>query len=214
MTNRLTFAARFARLPLIAILRGVRPDEVIGVGEALVSAGFTLIEVPLNSPEPLDSVSRLAAHLGDRAMVGAGTVLTEPDVAAVAAAGGTMIIAPNTDPRVIAAADRAGLVPIPGFSTPSEAFAALQAGAAALKLFPAEGSSPVALKAVRAVIPADRAILPVGGITPAVMPSWLAAGASGFGLGSALYRAGDAAGVVADRAERFVAAWRDASGPC
>ena len=206
MTHVAAFDAAFARCPLIAILRGVKPDEVEAIGQALVEAGFTLIEVPLNSPDPLDSIGRLADRLKGRAVVGAGTVLTTADVAAVANAGGTMIISPNTNIEVIAAAAGAGLVSLPGFATPSEAFAALAAGATALKLFPAEAASPAVLKAMRAVVPAGTRLLPVGGIAPDSMAPWLAAGAAGFGLGSALYRPGMGASEVSDRARAFIAA--------
>ena len=164
MTQVAAFDAAFARCPLIAILRGVKPDEVEAIGEALVEAGFTLIEVPLNSPDPLDSIGRLAGRRQARAVVGAGTVLTTADVAAVGEAGGTLIISPNTNVEVVAAAAGAGLVSLPGFATPSEAFAALAAGAAALKLFPAEAASPAVLKALGAVVPAGTRLLPVGGI--------------------------------------------------
>ena len=206
MTHVAAFDAAFARCPLIAILRGVKPDEVEAIGEALVEAGFTLIEVPLNSPEPLDSIGRLADRLKGRAVVGAGTVLTTADVAAVANAGGTMIISPNTNVEVVAAAAGAGLVSLPGFATPSEAFAALAAGASALKLFPAEAASPAVLKALGAVVPGGTRLLPVGGIAPDNMAPWLAAGAAGFGLGSALYKPGMAASEVGDRARAFIAA--------
>jgi len=206
MTHIAAFDAAFARCPLIAILRGVKPDEVEAIGEALVEAGFTLIEVPLNSPDPLDSIGRLADRLKGRAVVGAGTVLTTADVAAVAEAGGTMIISPNTNVEVVAAAAGAGLVSLPGFATPSEAFAALAAGAAALKLFPAEAASPAVLKALGAVVPAGTRLLPVGGIAPDNMTPWLAAGAAGFGLGSALYKPGMAASEIGDRARAFIAA--------
>jgi len=206
MTHVATFDAAFARCPLIAILRGVRPDEVEAIGEALVEAGFALIEVPLNSPDPLDSIGRLVDRLKGRAVVGAGTVLTTADVAAVADVGGTMIISPNTNADVIAATAGAGLVSLPGFATPSEAFAALAAGATALKLFPAEAASPVVLKALGAVVPAGTRLLPVGGIAPDTMAPWLAAGAGGFGLGSALYRPGMAANEVGDRARAFTTA--------
>ena len=206
MTHVAAFDAAFARCPLIAILRGVKPDEVEAIGETLVEAGFTLIEVPLNSPEPLDSIGRLACRLKGRAVVGAGTVLTAADVASVADVGGTMIISPNTNVDVIAAAAGAGLVSLPGFATPSEAFAALTAGATALKLFPAEAASPAVLKALGAVVPAGTRLLPVGGIAPDNMAPWLAAGAAGFGLGSALYKPGMAAAEVGDRARAFVAA--------
>lgn len=200
------FDAAFARCPLVAILRGVRPDEVAPIGEALVAAGFTIIEVPLNSPDPLDGIARLARAVGDRAVVGAGTVLRVEDVAAVEQAGGSVIIAPNADVRVIAAAAARGLVALPGVATPTEAFAALDAGAAALKLFPAEAASPAVLKAMRAVLPKDVRVLPVGGITPEGMAPWRAAGAAGFGLGSALYATGLSADEVGARARAFVAA--------
>lgn len=206
MTHIAAFDAAFARCPLIAILRGVKPDEVEAIGETLVEEGFTLIEVPLNSPDPLDSIGRLARGLKGRAVVGAGTVLTAADVAAVADVGGTMIISPNTNLDVVAAAAGAGLVSLPGFATPSEAFAALAAGATALKLFPAEAARPAVLKALGAVVPAGTRLLPVGGIAPDNMAPWMAAGAAGFGLGSALYRPGMRAGEVGERARAFIAA--------
>ncbi len=200
------FDAAFATCPLIAILRGLRPDEAVGVGEALVDAGFTLIEVPLNSPDPLASIDALARACGDRAMIGAGTVLTEQDVANVRDAGGAMIISPNMNPRVIAATVRDGLVSLPGIFTASEAFAALDAGATALKLFPAEAAHPGVVKALRAVLPPATRLLPVGGITPEAMAPWRSAGAAGFGLGSALYSPGMTARDVGKRARAFVAA--------
>ena len=206
MSHIAEFDAALRRCPLIAILRGVALDEAVGIGEALVAAGFHLIEVPLNSPEPLDSIARLARTLSGRAVIGAGTVLRETDVAAVQAAGGTMIISPNTNLDVVGATARAGLVSLPGVATPTEAFAALDAGATALKLFPAEGSSPAVLKAMRAVLPGGVRILPVGGITPENLAPWLHAGAAGFGLGSALYAPGFAADEVAARARNFIAA--------
>jgi len=206
MTHRQRFDEAFARFPLVAILRGVCPDEVEAIGEELVAAGFTILEVPLNSPDPLNSIARLSRSLAGRAVVGAGTVLRVADVAAVADAGGTLIIAPNADTRVIAAAADAGLVALPGIATPTEAFAALEAGAAALKLFPAEHATPAVLKAMRAVLPADTRVLPVGGITPNTMEPWLAAGAAGFGLGSALYKPGMTAASVGEQARAFAAA--------
>lgn len=206
MSHIPAFDAAFARCPLIAILRGVRPDEVEAIGDALVEAGFTLIEVPLNSPEPLDSIARLARRFAGRAVIGAGTVLREADVAAVQQAGGTMIISPNANLRVIAASAAAGLVSLPGIATPSEAFAAIEAGATALKLFPAEAASPAVLKAMRAVLPKDLRVLPVGGIAPDTMAPWLKAGAAGFGLGSALYQVGLSAEAVGARARAFVTA--------
>lgn len=206
MTARSEFDAAFERCPLIAILRGVRPDEVEQIGEALVEAGFTIIEVPLNSPQPLDSIARLARRLEGRAVVGAGTVLDVEQVEAVAEAGGRLIIAPNTNLDVISSAAQYGLVPIPGFLTPSEAIAALAAGASALKLFPAEAASPQVLKAMRAILPEGTRVLPVGGITPEALGKWRDAGAAGFGLGSALYKPGNTSSDVADHARRFIEA--------
>ncbi len=206
MTHRADFDAAFARCPLIAILRGVTPGEVVPIGEALVDAGFTLIEVPLNSPEPLESIRRLSQALAGRAVVGAGTVLDTASVDAVAEAGGTLIISPNADTGVIAAAAARELVAVPGIATPTEAFAALKAGAAALKLFPAEAFAPPVIKAMRAVLPADVRILPVGGIAPDNMAPWTAAGAAGFGLGSALYKPGLSDEQVGANARAFVAA--------
>ena len=210
MTHRAAFDAAFAACPLIAILRGVKPDEVVAVGEALVAAGITIIEVPLNSPDPLASIAALSAALAGRAVVGAGTVLDTASVDAVAQAGGTLIISPNMDEEVIAHAAAAGLVAVPGFFTVSEAFRALRAGAAALKLFPAEAASPQVLKAMRAVLPKEVRVLPVGGVSADTMTPWLDAGAAGFGLGSALYGAGATAEQVGQRADQFVAKLRTA----
>ncbi|WP_285021365.1 2-dehydro-3-deoxy-6-phosphogalactonate aldolase [Novosphingobium sp. fls2-241-R2A-195] len=203
------FEAAFARCPLIAILRGVQPSEVEAIGEALVEAGFTLIEVPLNSPDPLDSIARLAKRLEGQAVVGAGTVLEADDVAKVEAAGGTMIISPNFNADVVKSTSARGLVSLPGVATPSEAFAALRAGATALKLFPAESATPAVLKAWRAVLPISVKVLPVGGIAPDSMGPWLAAGAAGFGLGSALYNSGADASTVKRNALSFVGALTD-----
>lgn len=208
MTARELFDEAFARCPLIAILRGIRPDEVEEVGETLVAAGFGIIEVPLNSPDPLDSITRLARTFEGRAVIGAGTVLSVDQVAAVGTAGGSLIIAPNCDPRVIAAAVAQGLVAVPGIATPTEALSALDAGAAALKLFPAEGGSPAVLTSMRAILPTETRVLPVGSITPAAMADWYAGGAAGFGLGGALYAPGRSAEDVAIRAQEFVAAYR------
>ena len=204
MNHVIAFDLAFARCPLVAILRGVTPAEVVPIGEALIKAGFTLIEVPLNSPDALESISRLAKACGDRAMVGAGTVLAESDVVAVAAAGGKMIVSPNADLAVIGASAACGLASLPGIATPTEAFAALAAGATALKLFPAEAASPATLKAMRAVLPGAARVLPVGGISPETMRPWQDAGAAGFGLGSALYKPGFSAADVSARAEAFV----------
>lgn len=203
------FATAFAALPLIAILRGVQPDEVEPIGDALVEAGFTLIEVPLNSPRPFDSIARLVRRCGDRALVGAGTVLSTDDVARLADAGGRMAISPNTNTAVIAASVSAGMNALPGYFTPSEAFAAIDAGASAIKLFPAEAASPGVLKAQRAVLPKNIPVLAVGGITPAGMAPWRAAGVGGFGLGSALYKPGMGAADVGRAAQDFVMAWSE-----
>lgn len=200
------------QLPLIAILRGVKPDEVEGIGEALVTAGFRIIEIPLNSPEPLTSIERLAARLGDQVLIGAGTVLQPEQVAQVHDAGGRLVVSPNARPDVIAATSRLGLVSAPGVATPTEGFAALDAGANVLKLFPAEAIGPQVVKAWRAVVPATVPLLPVGGIHPGNMSAFVAAGADGFGLGSALYKAGMDQARVAANASRFVSAWRNLSG--
>lgn len=202
-------ATAMAALPLVAILRGLHPDQALDVGAALVEAGFRILEVPLNSPRPFDSIRLLADALGDTAMVGAGTVIDPADVARLQDAGGRLVVTPHTDPEVIRAAKGAGLVCVPGVATPSEAFAALRAGADALKLFPADTLGPAVLKAWRAVLPPDVAILPVGGITPHNMGPWKAAGAAGFGLGSALYRAGATAAEVGSAATQFAAGWRE-----
>lgn len=212
MSHLSTFDAAFARCPLVAILRGVTPDEIVPVGEALIAAGFTLIEIPLNSPDPIESIARLSQVAGDRAMIGAGTVLREVDVAAVADAGGTLIISPNANTGVIAATAARGMVSLPGVATPTEAFAAIDAGATALKLFPAEAASPTVLKAMRAILPKALRILPVGGIAPDNMTPWIAAGANGFGLGSALYKPGFSAADVHERAVAFIAALSENRG--
>lgn len=193
-------------LPLIAILRGIRPQEVPAAADALTSAGFRIIEIPLNSPEPLESLRYLAGRTG--LLVGAGTVLSPAEVEAVAAAGGRLMVAPNADRQVIAAAKRLGMVAIPGVATPTEAFAALAAGADGLKMFPAEILPPKAVKAWRAVLPASMALLPVGGITPESMADYLAAGADGFGLGSALYKPGMSTAELGQRAKAFATAYR------
>lgn len=201
------------RLPLVAILRGVTPVEVVGIGRALIDAGFAIIEVPLNSPDPIESIRRLTAELGGDALVGAGTVTREAEVAAVAEVGGRIIVMPHADPAVIRAAKSAGLACTPGICTPSEGFAALAAGADALKLFPAELIAPSVLRAMASVFPGGTRFLPVGGITPDNMGSYIAAGAAGFGLGSALYRPGLSAVEVGAAATAFVEAWRRHAGP-
>lgn len=175
-------------LPLVAILRGLQPAKAIEVGAALVDAGFRVIEVPLNSPQPLESIERLATAFGDRAIIGAGTVLQSADIGAVASAGGRLIVMPHADTSLIRQVDHLGLFSIPGVATPTEAFAALEAGADALKMFPAEAMPPAVVKAWRAVIRPQVKLLPVGGIKPENVAAYLDAGASGFGLGSALFK--------------------------
>ncbi|WP_310496931.1 2-dehydro-3-deoxy-6-phosphogalactonate aldolase [Sandarakinorhabdus sp.] len=205
MTEAL-FRIALAACPLVAILRGVEPDEIEAVGAALIAAGLRIIEVPLNSPRPLESIARLAAMAGPDVLIGAGTVTTTAQVADVAAAGGRLIVSPNSNAEVIRATANAGLVSLPGFFTPSEAFGAISAGAHALKLFPAEATTPAALRAMKAVLPPHVPVLAVGGIAPGTMAGWAAAGAAGFGLGSALYRPGDSAEVVTRAAATFMAA--------
>lgn len=203
---RAEFQAHFGGCPLVGILRGIAPHEVDAVGDSLVDAGISIIEVPLNSPDPFESIARLARRYGSRALVGAGTVLTVDQVAKVAAAGGKLVVSPNVSADVTAASVRSGLVSLPGYFTPTEAFAAITAGAHGLKLFPAEGASPALLKAQRAVLPPGLPILVVGGISPNNMAPWRAAGADGFGLGSGLYRPGKSVGDIAADAAAYVAA--------
>ena len=197
-----------SQLPLIAILRGITPDEVVPVGLALAEAGFRIIEVPLNSPQPLASIEALARELGSRCLIGAGTVMSAAQVDAVAQAGGRLIVMPHADAAVIRAAKAQGMACAPGIATPSEGFAALAAGADALKLFPAELLTPPVLKALRAVFPPEVLFVPVGGITPQNLAAYAAAGASGFGLGSALYKPGATPKDVVLNAQAFVSAWR------
>ena len=194
-------------LPLVAILRGIRPDEAVSIGHALADAGFRVLEVPLNSPQPMESIRRLSQSLGDTFLIGAGTVMTPAQVKEVAAAGGRLIVMPHADTAVIRAAKDARMVCVPGVATPTEAFAALAAGADGLKLFPADQVSPAALKAWRAVLPKELPVLPVGGIAPDNMAAWVAAGAQGFGIGAALYAPGLDADEVARRARAFAQAW-------
>jgi 2-dehydro-3-deoxyphosphogalactonate aldolase len=199
------FRTCFAACPLIAIIRGVEPEEAEAIGQAIFDTGIRIIEVPLNSPRPLDSIARLAARFGARALIGAGTVLDPAQVGEVAAAGGRIIVSPSTLAATIEATVAAGLVSAPGYFTPSEAFAALAAGANLLKLFPAEAASPAMVKAQRAVLPPDVPLVIVGGISPDKMAPYLAAGADGFGLGGGLYKPGDGPERVAAQARAFVA---------
>ena len=199
-----------AALPLIAILRGLTPDEALPVGQALAEAGFRIIEVPLNSPQPLRSIETLARALGDRCLIGAGTVTSAVQVTDVAQAGGRLIVMPHGDAQVIRAAKAQGLWCAPGIATPTEGFAALAAGADALKLFPAELLTPAVVKAMRGVFPPQVPFLPVGGITPQNLAAYRAVGANGFGLGSALYKPGMTPQQVAVQARAFVAAWNAA----
>ena len=194
------------RLPLIAILRGVRPGEAVPIGEALLEAGFAIIEVPLYSPDPFTSIGHLTKALGARALIGAGTVLDPDDVGRVAEAGGSLIVAPNGNEAVVRAAKARGLLAVPGFLTPGEGLRMAAAGADGLKLFPAEAAPPPVLKALRAVFPPDLPILPVGSITPEALAPYWRAGARGFGLGSALYKPGDRPAAVAAKAATFRAA--------
>lgn len=196
------------KLPLVAILRGIQPDEALDVGQALIDCGFKIIEVPMNSPEPLESIRRLSSAFGGECLIGAGTVLQPEWVPQIAAHGGKLIVMPHADSNVITAAKRQRMHCIPGAATPTEAFSAIRAGADAVKLFPAEQLGPAVLKAWRAVISRDIALLPVGGITPESMASYIDAGASGFGLGSALYVPRRDLADIRRRARAFAEAWQ------
>ena len=198
--------AALTQCPIVAILRGVKPDEIDAIGDALVEAGITIIEVPLNSPQPFESIARLAARHGERALVGAGTVLEPAEAVRVAEAGGRLMVAPNFDAAAVRAAKAAGLAALPGVMTPSEGFAALKAGADGLKLFPAEIIPPAVFKAWRAVFPADCLMLAVGGVGVGNIRTYVEAGASGFGIGSALYRPGCPAADIGRLARALVAA--------
>jgi 2-dehydro-3-deoxyphosphogalactonate aldolase len=206
MTAVQSFDACFAQCPLIAIVRGVSPEECEAIGDALFAGGIRIIEVPLNSPDALASIDRLSRRFGDRALIGAGTVLRAEQVLGVAQAGGRLIVSPAVNTDVIRTSVAAGLVSCPGYFTPSEAFAALDAGAHALKLFPAEGASPAVVKAQRAVLPREVRIIVVGGVGPDNMGPWVDAGANGFGLGSGLYRPGQSPDETLAKARAFTSA--------
>lgn len=195
--------------PLVAILRGVTPDAVVSIGQALFDAGFRAIEVPLNSPDPLDSIARLAAHFGDTCLIGAGTVLSEAAVDQVAGAGGKLIVTPNSDPAVIARAVSLGLLPMPGFATATEAFAAIKAGARHLKLFPASTYGHGHLKALSAVMPRDVRLYAVGGVGAGNLGPWREAGVAGIGVGGEVFKPGMDGVEVGERARQIISAWRN-----
>jgi len=190
------------KFPLIAIFRGITPEEIIGVAEEVVDAGFEILEVPLNSPRPLESIDLLARRFPGQ-LIGAGTVMSGKDVREVAQAGGKLILMPHSDAAVLRQARESGMLCVPGVATPTEAFAALDNGADALKLYPAEQITPAVVKAWRAIMPPERRLLPVGGIVPESMRAYLLAGANGFGLGSALYKAGMTASQAGSNARQF-----------
>lgn len=196
------------RSPLIAILRGVKPSEAETICAALEEAGIAIVEVPLNSPEPLKSIEALARSFGDRMLIGAGTLTSVSDVASVASAGGRLIVTPHADVSIVRAAKAAELIAVPGFFNPTEAFALLHAGADAIKLFPADVLGPNMLKAMRAVLPKEAIVIPVGGVGAAQIPAWRNAGAQGFGLGSSLYKPGDTPAAVKSKAQALIAALR------
>jgi 2-dehydro-3-deoxyphosphogalactonate aldolase len=200
------FDRYFRNCPLIGIIRGVTADQAVATARAIYEGGIRIIEVPLNSPHPLKSISSIADALGEDALVGAGTVLTVDDVEKVKQAGGRLVVSPNMNPEVIGATVAAGMVSCPGIFTPTEAFTALRAGATVIKLFPAEAASPKAVRAMRAILPTDTTLLIVGGITPESMKPWLDAGANGFGLGGGLYKPGQSPEETLAKARTYVQA--------
>ncbi|MEO8040155.1 MAG: 2-dehydro-3-deoxy-6-phosphogalactonate aldolase [Betaproteobacteria bacterium] len=196
-----------AQCPLVAILRGVRPEEVVDVASAIENAGIRIVEVPMNSPDAFSSIALLTGRFADKLLIGGGTVMDSTQIARIADAGGKLVVSPNADAAVVEAARKKGMIALPGFATPTEAFAMIAAGADGLKLFPAEAHPPKVLRALRAVLPRDMPVLPVGSITPDNMSEYWAAGANGFGLGSALYKPGDSASAVAAKAAAFMKAF-------
>lgn len=208
----MTWADILQRMPLVAILRGLTPDDAVPVAAALRDAGIRCLETPLNSPRPFDSIAAIRSAFDDELLVGAGTVLSEEDVSNAAQAGAQFIVSPNTDLSVIAATKARSLQSVPGFYTPTEALAAAQAGADALKLFPAESGGPPHLKAMKAILPPELPVLAVGGVSGATMHDWIAAGAAGFGIGGALYRPGDSPATVGRKAAELVSAFKAARG--
>ncbi len=203
----MTFEEALAACGLVAILRGLQPGEAVAIGDALCTAGIRILEVPLNSPDPFASIAALAKSANGRFLVGAGTVLKPEQVDLLHAAGGTLCVSPDGNPEVVSHAIKLGLLPLPGVFTPTEAFAAIRAGATYLKMFPAEAASPAVLKAWRAVLPGTVHVLPVGGISAGNMREWLDVGAAGFGIGSSLFKPGDKPKDVAAKATALVAAW-------
>lgn len=199
---------------IVAILRGVRPDEAVDIARALVDAGIRIIEVPLNSPQPLVSIERIAVSVGERALIGAGTVVSADAVDAVAGAGGRLIVAPNTDRAVIARALELGLDALPGVMTPTEAFAAIAAGAQHIKLFPGGSTGPLHLRAMREVLPVECNVWAVGGVSASNLAQWIGAGARGIGAGGSLYAPGSSADAVRARATELIAAWRTIHAQC
>jgi len=202
------FRRYFAECPLVAIIRGLTPVDAEAIAAALYEGGIRIIEVPLNSPDPFESIRIISQAYGDRALIGAGTVLDPADASRVAEAGGRLVVSPNTNVSVIEATVAAGMVSSPGYFTPSEAFAAIRAGAQSIKLFPAEAASPAVVKAQKAVLPKDVPLIVVGGVTPESVPEWLAAGADGFGLGGGLYKPGQDAAATLEKARAYVTAVR------
>ncbi len=209
MTQKTDAGFYLNQMPLIAILRGIKPDEIIQYAEVIVAAGWRVIEIPLNSPDPFQSIEKLVAHYGDEILIGAGTVLNVENVHKVAAAGGKVIVAPNTDAKVIGAALDHNMAVMPGFLTPSEAFVAYESGARYLKLFPADSMGPAYIKAVKSVLPADARIIPVGGVTPETIASYHAAGCTAYGVGSPLYKPGMSLETVENNAQNFAKACRN-----